>query len=76
MQCHYLIRRVPVEQQSDLSDDARVAAPSAPAARQQRVTTAVATAAQASSPHAADSRGDAASDAGSIGSEHVQRHAE
>ena len=35
--CHYLIRRVPVEQQSDLSDDARVAAPSAPAARQQRV---------------------------------------
>jgi hypothetical protein len=57
---------------SDLSA-ARVAAPSAPAARQQRVATAAAAAAQASSPRAAASRGDAASDAGSIGSEQVQQ---
>ena len=54
---------------SDLSA-ARVAAPSALAARQQLVAT---PAAQASSPRAAASRGDAASDAGSIGSEQVQQ---
>ena len=57
---------------SDLSA-ARVAAPSAPAALQQRVATAVAAAAQASSPRTAASRGDAASDAGSSGSERVQQ---
>ena len=57
---------------SDLSA-ARVAAPLAPAARQQRVATAVAAAAQASSPRTAASRGDAASDAGSSGSEQVQQ---
>ena len=52
---------------------ARVAAPPAPAARQQRFATAVAAAAQATTPHTAASRGDADSDAGSSGSEQIQQ---
>ena len=44
-----------------------------PATRRQRVATVAAAAAQASPPHTAASRGDVASGAGSIGSEHVQQ---
>ena len=58
---------------SSVLSAARVAAPSAPAARQQRVATVVAAAAQASSPRTAASRGDVASDASSSGSEQVQQ---
>ena len=58
---------------SSVLSAARVAAPPAPAAEQQRVATVAAAAAQASPPLTAASRGDVASDAGSIGSEHVQQ---
>ena len=53
---------------SSVLSAARVAAPPAPAAQQQRAATVAAAAAQASPPHTAASRGDVASDAGSIGS--------
>ena len=58
---------------SSVMSAGRVAAPLTPAAQQHRVASVAAAAAQASSPHTAASRGDVASDAGSIGSEHVQQ---